>query len=117
MSVVLNFGHILGERSIAFLQEKLGAFDYVHQRLKIDFDRPISEQVVEAVNAAEAGCKRGLLEAYGGGTEIYLVPPGLTDPTILLLIELFGRTGAFPNLLLMRRDSGEYVIYDIADGE
>jgi len=114
--LVINFGHMLGDRSVRFLQEKLGAFEYVHERLKIDFDKPLPDQVVKAVNAAESRCK-GPLESYGGGTGIYVVPPGLTDPALLLQIEIFGRTGAYPHMLLMRRDDGEFVVYDIADGE
>lgn len=56
--LVVNFGHILGERSLKFLQEKLGAFEYVHERLKIDFERPLVEQAVKAVSAAEGRCGR-----------------------------------------------------------
>ena len=114
--LVINFGHMLGPRSLEFLQEKLGDFDYVHHRLKIDFDLPLLDQIVKAVSAVEGRACRPL-ESYGGGTRIYVVPPGMTDPALLLQIEITGRTGAFPNLLLMRRDDGEFVVYDIADGE
>ena len=89
----------------------------MHCRLKIDFDRPILEQVVRTIDQAESRCRFGTLEHYGGGTQVYVVPPGLTDCALLLLIEIFGRTGAFPNLLLLRRDDGEFVVYDVVDGE
>ena len=77
--------------------------------------RPIPEQVVKAVNSIEA--KAEAQGAFLEPSQIYVVPPGLTDPSLILMVELFGRTGWFPNLLLMKRVEGEYQIYDIADGE
>ena len=117
MNLVLNFGHPLGARSAKFLQERLREFAYVHHRLKIDFDKPLLPQVVKAVDAVE-GSSFGRTSGLGlEGSVIYLVSPGLTDPAVLLIVEIFGRTGFFPNLLLMRRDDRDYVIYDIIDGD
>jgi len=115
IKLVINFGHALGRRSQAFLFDRLGDFRLVHHRLQIDFDKPLLDQIVRAVDAVEREC--GSLESYGGGMGVYVVPIGMTDPALLLQIEIFGRTGAFPNLLLMRREDGEFAIYGILDGE
>jgi len=114
-NLVLNFGHIPSEQSTAFLKEKFGEnFLYVHQRLRIDFSAPMERQIVATVDAVERQLDgKALLERCA----VYILTPGLTDPSILLVIELFGRTGAFPNLLLVRREDGDFTVYDVIDGE
>ncbi len=107
---------MLSQRSVAFLQRELERFEYLHLRLRVDFQSDLVPQVSAAVDRVEAELeKRGLpcLEQ----AELYVVMPSLDDPAVLLAVELYGRTGAFPRLLMLRRDGGEHVIYSIVDCE
>ena len=113
--VVINFGHVLGDRSVRFLQEKIGKFTFIHERLRIDFDLPLSSQIAKAVDRIEARLERdGLLLE---DATVYIVTPGLTDPSLVLLVDLFGRSGQLPKLLPMKKEQGVFTIYDIIDLE
>ncbi len=112
----LNFGHMLGPGSTRFLQEKLETFEYLHHRLRIDFGKPLVPQVSGALDYVERElARRGLpcLEQ----SEIYAFMPPLDDPAVLLCVSLYGRTGEFPKLLMLRREQGIHVIYEIVDCE
>jgi hypothetical protein len=116
MKLVLNFGHILNTKSASFLRDNLGEFVYLHRRLRVDFHQSIKEQITGLVDSVE----EELITVHHASLEqsdVYVIMPGLTDPTALLLIELYGRTGTFPNILMMRREHHEFVVYDIVDSE
>jgi hypothetical protein len=113
--VVINFGHVLSDGSVKFLQEKIGTFTFIHERLRIDFDLPLSAQIAKLIDRVETK-----LEWDGLMLEnciVYIVTPGLTDPSLVLLVDLFGRSGQLPKLLPMRKEHGVFVIYDIIDLE
>lgn len=117
---VVNFGHPLSERSNIRIQELLGVggWSYVHSRLNVDFDKPLMPQIVAAVNKMEDL----LLTVWGYRLEqagrVCMVTPGLTDPAILLTLEIAGRTGEYPSLFFLKKDhsNGGYHVYDWIDG-
>ncbi len=107
---------MLAPQSVAFLQEKLERFEYLHARLRGDFGKPLVQRVAGAVDSVERA-----LEARGWPPlercELYVVMPSLDDPAVLMTVELFGRTGMFPHLLMLRREGGEHRVYEVVDCE
>ena len=107
---------MLVPRSVEFLQEKLERFEYLHARLRVDFGKPLVPQIAQAVDGVERELSHKGLPCLEQA-ELYVVMPSLDDPAVLLTVELFGRTGTFPRLLMLRREEGEHRIYSIVDCE
>lgn len=118
MKLVLNFGHPLTKASMQTLQTALDSFAYVHQRLSVRFERPLQPQIVACVNAAEKQLMEKISLSLESVGHIYMVCPGMSDPTALLVMEIIGRTGNFPGLVFQKRDlgTGQFEVYEVADG-
>lgn len=109
--LVINFGHPLNEASLQYLQANIGAYNYVHQKIHVDFCSNLLEQVVRYVDQASKCFD--LEEA----ARIYLILPSLPSPAVLIAMEIAARTGEFPSVLLLKHDlvNGGYRIYDTVD--
>ena len=118
MKLVLNFSHELHPDSVAYLKQELGEYTYLHKLFRIDFKKDLEEQIVQCVEEVD----QTLFETYGRTLTslgmVYMVAPGLTDPAILLFLELLGRTGDPPSIVMLRRDynNGGFKVYKIVNG-
>lgn len=123
--ILINFHHpLMGlSETLRMISDRHPPHEvvYVHQRLQIDFSRDLMSQVSSVIDRVEMqlrvkGFPDGALEM---ASAIYIICPGLSDPTALIVMELFGRTGFFPNITLMKRDHehGSFRAYDCVVGE
>lgn len=118
--VVINFGHPLSDLSHTRISEFLDTLGwiYIHRRLYVSFSNPLVPQIVNVVNEVE----KILMEQHGMRLEqagrVCMITPGLSDPAVLLAMELIGRTGEFPSMFFQKKDMkiGGYHVYDWSDG-
>lgn len=122
MSAILNFGHPLSPEAQALLKKVIrdsgdsNELVLVQYPTHVDFSHPVAPQVSEMVT--QAGKQ---LEKISGGSSleetsrIYFITPGLSDVAVMQVVELFGRTGGLPSLILARRDrlKGGFIPYAV----
>jgi hypothetical protein len=98
-TTILNFGHPLADRVLTLLAPSR----QVRVSLQLDMDNESTPpQVVRAVSKAlqEAKASGAVLD----GTEpVAVVLPGVTEAAAIVLAELHGRLGTFPQVLALRR--------------
>lgn len=109
---ILNFGHALRSDVV----EKLAA-EEICIPFDLDMAHPTPVQVADAVKAAEVAL-RARDAKLDGGASVLIVLPRLREGAVLLLAELHGRMGAFPRIVILRKDAdGTYGLPVIPDEE
>lgn len=109
---ILNFGHALRPDVI----ERLGG-EEICIPFDLDMEQPTPIQVADAVKHADAALRnRGA--RLSSEVAILIVPPRLREGVALLMAELHGRLGAFPRIVVLRKDDdGTYGLPTVAPEE
>lgn len=100
---IVNFSHPLSEVAI----EQLGNPIIENVKVQLDLDAQMDTQISAIIDEIETPLD-------GSVAGLAFVLPGMTYATVLLLAEIHGRTGAFPNVVPLRRDDhlGVFVVAD-----
>ncbi len=96
--IVINFSHPLTDnQKQAIEQRKERQIDrLIEQMAHLDQTQPFAEQIRALVDEV------GLSSAEWQGKRILIVPPGHAPATAVLLAELHGRMGYFPEIVRIR---------------
>lgn len=96
--IVINFSHPLTDNQKKAIEEIKGRqIDcLIEQMAHLDQAQPFAEQIRAMVDSV------GLSSAEWQGKRILIVPPGHAPATAVLMAELHGRMGYFPEIVRIR---------------
>jgi hypothetical protein len=107
MIKVLNFSHPITEKQeLAIAQEVRDTVDIIDVKVQIDFNRSLQEQAYEILEPF----------VYTLVNERFIVrPPAFDAASLSIMAVIHGVSGHFPRIVTMKRENGEFGVWDIVD--
>ncbi len=109
--LILNFTHPLTQQQQEQIEQITGIRVEEIRTIPVQIEQsePLGPQVVAIVDAV------GLTQEEWQTRTVLINPPGYAPAAFVLLAEVHGRSGHFPNLVRVRPKQGPIVTYEVAE--